>query len=659
MPHFRNRLATGVCTIAILVGAQPIAGQEIPDAAVLGLDELLSLEISSAGKYAQTTGEVAASVTILTKEDIWAYGWMSLAEALANVRGMYITNDRNYTYLGNRGFSRPTDYNNRSLLLVNGRPMNEPFYGSAFIGSALGLNLQAVERIEIIRGPGSAIYGNNAMFNVINLVTEQPDAIGGLRLSGEAASFGTRSGSLTLGTSAESGVEVMVTANYFESEGQDFYFPEFDGPQGNDGLAVGLDRDMHVGGYGVVKFGDLSLTALATWREKDVPTAPYETLFNELTNTHDDRYFAELKYDRESTGPVNLVVRAFYDGYSYDGYYPYDENSAGGLWEDHNDVTWFGGEATLRWDYSASNRLLVGTEIRTTSKADYYFSDEAGDFFEGDFPFSIYSLFVQDELQLTHNVSVTAGGRVDHYTNSGSAFMPRAALVYHPSESGTAKLLYGRAFRAPNLYELNYEEADYWEANPDLQDERIETFELVWEQRLAPGVYGTASLFRYSMSDLIEEELGRQGIFQYQNRGAVGAEGIELEVQVRDQWGISGYASFVYQNATDDVLDMSLTNSPKYLVRAGMAFKPQPWLTTAVNLRYDSQRMSVWEDMVDSFMLTDLTLSTSRLNNRFRGFLKVSNLFDSQYSTPGGWEHEQSAIAQNGREIRLVVEVRD
>ena len=146
---------------------------------VLSLDSLLNTKISSAAKYQQTISEAASSVTIITAEDIQRHGYQTLPEALAATRGFYLSYDRNYAFLGARGFSRPSDYNNRILLLVDGNATNEGIFGGAPVGTDLGVPLSSLERIEIVRGPGSALYGTGAIFAVVNLVTKPADAASG------------------------------------------------------------------------------------------------------------------------------------------------------------------------------------------------------------------------------------------------------------------------------------------------------------------------------------------------------------------------------------------------------------------------------------------------------------------------------------------------
>ena len=172
------RAASAILFAALcLTPAKAMAQATEPPSTGSSLDELLDVKISGAAKYEQTARQAPASVTIITSEDIERYGYRTLADALMTVRGFFVSYDRNYTYVGVRGFSRPTDYNNRILLLLDGHTLNENVYGAAQLGSELPIELDLVERIEIVRGPGSALYGTGAMLAVVNVVLKKGSAL--------------------------------------------------------------------------------------------------------------------------------------------------------------------------------------------------------------------------------------------------------------------------------------------------------------------------------------------------------------------------------------------------------------------------------------------------------------------------------------------------
>src|SRR5437763_2082877 len=162
----RLRLLQALWAVVLISGgaltAQP--------AADLPLDALLNTRISTAAKYEQRVTDVPASVAIITAEEIARNGWHTLADVLASLPGVTLTYDRGYTYLGVRGVGLPGDLNNRFLILLNGEPMVDGVAGAIDTGTALGVDLSTLSRIEFVRGPGSVLYGSGAMFGVINLV---------------------------------------------------------------------------------------------------------------------------------------------------------------------------------------------------------------------------------------------------------------------------------------------------------------------------------------------------------------------------------------------------------------------------------------------------------------------------------------------------------
>ncbi len=132
-----------------------------------------------------------ASVTLVSADDIARFGYRTLADALRGVRGLYVSDDRNYSYLGVRGFMRPGDYNSRILLLVDGHRMNDNLYDGAYFGRDGLPSIDIVERIEFVRGPSSSIYGSSAFFGIVNVVTKQATDLVGARVSAGTASYST------------------------------------------------------------------------------------------------------------------------------------------------------------------------------------------------------------------------------------------------------------------------------------------------------------------------------------------------------------------------------------------------------------------------------------------------------------------------------------
>src|SRR2546426_11732092 len=164
---------------------QGAAAQSLPeDLTQLPIEQLMAIDlVYGASKHEQKVTDAPSFVSVVTADDIRRYGYRTLADVLRSVHGFYTTYDRNYTYLGVRGFSRPSDYNSRFLLLVDGHRINDNVYGRAYTGTEEGIDVDLIDRVEIIRGPSSSLYGTSAFFAVINVITLKQTDFPRLQLS--------------------------------------------------------------------------------------------------------------------------------------------------------------------------------------------------------------------------------------------------------------------------------------------------------------------------------------------------------------------------------------------------------------------------------------------------------------------------------------------
>jgi iron complex outermembrane receptor protein len=646
-----------ICLTALLVtGATRLRAQAAPDSLMLSLDSLLNTRISSAAKYEQTSSQAASSVTIVTAEDIQRHGYRSLPEVLAATRGFYLSYDRNYSFLGARGFSRPSDYNNRVLLLVDGNAINEGVFGGAPVGTDLGVPLQSLERIEIVRGPGSALYGTGAIFAVVNLITKPVDGHPALQGAIRGGSYGARGGSLEYrGAIGDNNTGLALAGTWDGSDGQDLFYPEYDSPETNDGIAHNMDWERRWALLGALNLRGLTLHGRYSSRTKAIPTGAYETdLVGDASKTRDDYGFLELKMDHPLDDARQLAARAYFNTARYDGdYWSAGENASDGA---RNAAV--GGEATLRWDVASSNRLTLGGEIRRDLRARYFTPREFPRDVDVNSPNTVLSAYIQDEHQVTRSLSLLAGLRHDSYRTSRDATSPRLAAIFAPSQSSTFKLLYGTAFRAPGPYEAA-DGGDQYKENRNLRPETAQTMEAVWQQRLAPGLLGSVSLFHYDMHRLIDLTLDPvDSLYQYRNVGNARADGFEVELQTRWHHSMTGYLSYSYQDATEQASGQRLTNSPAHMLKAGAAADLTTYLGAAVDIRYESGRRTLAGTETDAAIVSDLHLLVPARPAAARGVLqrlelslRLNNVFDASFATPGGVEHRQAAILQDGRNL--------
>jgi outer membrane receptor for ferrienterochelin and colicin len=619
------------------------------------LDDLLSTRVSTASLYSQLAREAPASVSIMSAEDINRFEIRTIAELVSHVRSFYLSNDRNYEYVGVRGFGRPTDYNNRILLLWNGHAMNDNVYSSAAISYDFAPDLNGVERVEIVRGPGSPLYGANAMLAVINIIGKTGAEINGVEAAAEYGSGAFARGSVLYGTQTAGGFDAVISGSWMDRRGFDLYYPEFDAPEMDNGIVRNAEREQAVGASGRIRAGNLTIMGIYSHRTKHIPTASYETDFaDSRAMTEDARWGLEAGYAGELSPSLRITGRVAFDGYDYSGVYPY-----GYLQFDGSRGRWWTGQVHVQWDAHESNRLDVGGEIRMNPRADYrVWTEETYDFSKNG-PYDIASAFIQDTWQVWPEVSISLAMRADHHSMSGWLVSPRAALVATPTSSSTVKALYGEAFRAPSVYELYYEDSEGIVSNLSLRDERVRTLEVSAEQRLSSMTYATVSLYQFSMWDLIEQTtvLG-EAIGQHQNVGEAHARGIEGELIARSPAGHTASLSIGTQYGDGLGGEQELSNSPRTIIGASASVKFLERCEASVRGRYESSRITTTGTRTDPFFLVHAYLHVNRIAGLADLGLAVRNLFDVRYAYPGGFEHRQPAIAQDGRTITLRLVVR-
>jgi len=613
--------------------------------------------VYGASKYEQKVTEAPSSVTIITSEEIKKYGCRTLADVLQSVNGFYVTSDRNYGYVGVRGFGRPADYNTRVLLLVDGHRINDNVYDSATIGTEAPIDVDLIDRVEIIRGPSSSLYGTNAFFGVINIITKRGRDIKGWEISSEAGSFASYKGRLTYGNKFSNGIEFLFSSSFYDSHGHHrLFFKEFNDPATNNGIAHNGDDDQFPHFFGKLSFRDFTLQGSFISREKGIPTAPYGTVFNTTrTRSVDERAYVDLVYNTELANHLNLTAKLYYDRYAYRGdflyQYPDKEGSSPVLNQDHQLGEWWGSELELSKRVFAKHLVTLGAEYRDNFRQDQRNADQE--------PFSLYfkdqrnsrlwALYLQDEFSILDNLILNAGIRYDYYDSFGGTTSPRLALIYNWHKT-TAKLLYGEAFRAPTVYEQYYSGTGL-KANPHLEPERISTYELIVEQYLGPHLRASLAGYYYTIHGLISQVSDpTDGLLVYTNAEDVEARGLELQLEGHWASDLEGRFGYALQEAEDQRRRKQLTNSPHHVLKWNLIYPLIPdKLFLGIEARYLSDRLTLTGKTTGSHFVTNLTLFGQQLINGVEVTASVFNLFDERYGDPGSTEHRQNVITQDGR----------
>jgi outer membrane receptor for ferrienterochelin and colicins len=654
--------------LAILcLAASPVAAQTpraVEDLLALDIADLMKVEVvSAASKFAQPVTDAPSSISIITADEIHRFGHRTLADVLRSVRGFYTADDHNYAYVGVRGLSRPGDYNTRVLLLIDGHRVNDPIYDMAPIGTDFPVDLSLVERIEVIRGPGSSLYGTNAFLGVINVVTRPPNDLHGLHASAAVGSHATGAGAVTVGGTLGR-ADVAVSASGYGSQGMSaLYFPEFDSPATSNGIAKGLDDDQAQRLFASASIGRLSLRASHLNREKKIPTAAFGTIFGDpRANTDDQRTYVDVAY-RGVLGKWSGVVRTGWDKYDYTGVYPFDYGEGIGevLWQDGASASSLTGEVTVN-RRAGRHFVTLGTEVRHFLQADQTAAEGASELLHDRRKSTLIGAYAQDEFSLVPSrLALTVGLRTDRHDAYGTQATPRAGLVYRPSTRTSLKLLHGRAFRAANYYERFYYSAM---ETHSLEPEHIATTEGVWEQYIGKHFRTALSVYNANLADLITqrhytsaEDANAQDGLLFVNVDRSRSTGLEGEIEGRWASGLAVRASAAASRTRDRTTGARLSNSPPRLASVNVIVPAPRHVYVGLEGQYVGERLGVRGQPIAGFYLQNVNLTFDRLH-KIELAAGVRNLFNTSYADPGAEEHLPQSIPQDRRTLTFTVGVR-
>ena len=652
---------------AVLTGALSAAPRESgkDDPTLLSLEQLLDLDVQSASKFTQKASEAPSSVTVVSAAEIRRMGYRKLADILNSVRGLYVTSDRNYSFLGVQGLGPLGNFNSGVLVMVDGFWLNDPLYSQGSIGLEFPVDVDLIERVEFIPGPGSAIYGSNAFFGVVNVITRNGKGVGGLELTTEVGSWGTYKGRATWGRRYSNDLDVLLSVADYSSRGRDQYYPEFASPGVSDGIARGLDYERAPDAFAKISWSGFTFEAAHRTRTKGIPTASYHAIFNDPdTRTLDAQTFAELRYDGNVARDLELSARINRGRYDYRGDFPYADALTGArvVNVDVANSAWWGSEVKLLSRAINGHKIVLGAEYLRNTRKDQVNYDLAPSkvYLDQHHTSSQSGLYVQDEITLRPNIVINAGLRYDYYSTFGAIVNPRLAFIYIFDPSITLKALYGRAYRAPNDSELFFiSESLGKKGNPTLKPERITTQELVGEWRVSSLTRATVSMFHYRVADLITLTTdASDGFHVYQNQGSALVNGVQGEVERLWRDSSSVRVSYSLQHAQDQS-GARLANSPKQIAKFD-AMMPLlgDKLRGGLALRYLGSRLSRTDAEIGSYTTADLTLSSERLFPGVDVSFSIYNLFDKSYSDPVSDVHRQDHVAQDGRSVRLKITAR-
>jgi outer membrane receptor protein involved in Fe transport len=365
--------------------------------------------VSGASKTGELAKDAPATTSVITSEEINRYGIRSLAEAIDFLgMGLNTQDPLHSTEIGGRGVLLTADFGNHVLLVVDGHVFNEPWDGTAYFEQAAGVPLEMIDHIELILGPGSVLYGGNAMIAVINIVTKRDAANKGVHLlaSGGVSPQQGRNGNFTSFAPAHLGGsyrlsavldhdlpwgehgQIHLGADFYRQSGPSFAWgpqtvsnddgtPYNFGPRTTPGVWGGRVEHQYnttiPSLYGRLQIGDLSIMFRAEMYRRATPVQGFDqqnTDFDENRSWERDRWVSlDIQYDKRLSRQLNLSVRGYADAYDYYQQTYNSEPSACGvptsgpcLFEVNGHSRWVGAELQASYDWTDQDRYttLVG-----------------------------------------------------------------------------------------------------------------------------------------------------------------------------------------------------------------------------------------------------------------------------------------------------------
>ena len=555
---------------ALFSSAQALAAEPLSSEALMNLplESLLNIEVTGVSKYAQKESEAPAAVEVVTADDIRTNGYRTLGDAINGLHGLYVSTDGEYDYLG----QHTKDNSSRYLVMVDGRRMNDNMFDEVDTGHLFMLDMALVDRIEFIPGPGSSIYGGNAMMGVINVVSKKGSDINGTQVEGDLASAGTTGGRMTYGKTLSNGANVLLSASTYNSDGPaNIYYPVFDqriNPPGagngfepsNDGFAHDMDGEHAKHMFANVRYQDFTFTGGYVSRFKQVPTDPNGDIFNDPGwFAYDSEYYTEVKYNKALSDKTQLDVEAFDQWYAYHAEQAFDANAGVGplarnVDYDQANGNWWGGQAQLVTTAFDRQKLVTGVDFQFDQKQFQQNYDMAPNYAVFLAPSTLdgvrAGVFAQDDITLAKNWILSAGGRFDDsHMMQRIQFNPRLGLVWDQTPENTVKLLYGSAFRAPNV----------GERYPGDGPEHVRNYQLVDEWRPNRDLKLTGSLFINNYTEVLQQDPATS---VFSNSARYNSYGYDVGVEKHWYSGRSLKVSFDH-TIMRDVTDIWAIDSPK------------------------------------------------------------------------------------------------
>ncbi len=606
--------------------------------------------IITATRYIKRIEEAPATATVISAEQIRNMGARDILDVLKTVPGIGISRITGYGFFGIESRGIKNNHSQKVLIMIDGHRVNEPNSGGAsFVFN--NLMVENIKRVEVIRGPGSALYGANAFVAVINVVTKSAGEIDGIELLSCGGSYDTQHHNIIFGKEL-SKLKIAGSFDYLDTNG-----PSLHVDSDLIGRSAHTDAWERKYDFGLkMSYGDFSFSGRYVERDRG-PYIGAVNVLNDDSELEHSHLFGELIYNRDIGENLHLLAKGYYDDYSLyidwelfpEGALPAFPDGMIGIPETKNRT--LGTEVQLDYSLCDNNTITAGSLIEYIEQYDTRHTANFNPSMIAPTPIGplqditswgnynkdayrgVTALYVQDVWKFTQNIEGTFGIRFDYYSDIGETYNPRAALVWKFTENAHLKLLYGSAFRAPSFIELYNSNNPTETGNPDLKPEKIDTYEVSIGYDFARRYSTNITYFR----SIIDDTIRLDSSSVYANTGKVKIDGVEVELKANIKESHYGYVNYTYQYPRDDETGSKIIDVAAHKGNVGANFELGKHLNINSNLLVVGPRRRASADIRDKltgYELLDLTLIGKDFFRTAEFRASVHNLLDDDYADP-------------------------
>lgn len=623
-------------------------------------------DLVTATKRPTSLRKAPAIATIITADEIRNMGALNLLDVLKMVPGIGIS----ITEFGGkmievRGIR--TSLSEKILVMIDGHSLNKNFTGSALYRVAGMLPMENIRQVEVVRGPGSALYGNSAFVATINIITRNAEEINGVEAKAGGGSFDSFKGNLVGGKAIGDKLTVSGSLDHFQTNGPRLTV-EADTLTGTPFSRAPGTTDLYfrqTDAFLKLGYGDLSFRGHYLTKREGVNIGIVSALTDDSSKTQLDNYWGELAYNLRPTEGLSANLKVYYDYFEQDPNMKIFPNGFAGVFP--NGMTGkplvkdraIGGELQVDWDVFKGNHLISGVSFEELQQYDVRqlanFNPLTGAplasvqevaNWNRDANRQIFAAYLQDEWQLLEQVNLTAGLRYDHYSDFGDTVNPRVGLVWSFLENADLKLLYGQAFRAPNFQELYNINNRALVGNPDLKPERITTYEAGLAWRLNRFFAADLNYFYSTIDDQIGTALITTTTTTpttttttptNANIGKSETQGVELGVNGAYGTDIYWKLNYTYQDPRDANTDQRLPFVPSHRALGNVNYAPTKYVNLHTDVLWTGPRPRPQGDSrpeMPAYATVDLTVTMKNFYKTLEIQGTVRNLFDERFKDP-------------------------